>query len=148
MPTTRKNIDFPDDVVVEMDRLREERHLTYNELVVSAVRSYLAPESTSSTPAGVTDRLDGVVAVLAQIQQRLERMHTVMERSQDVLELIEGKLTPAPEQTAVPTADEPTTFPHAGWYHDAPETPPGEDRWKVPDDPPPPPKRSFWRRQS
>ena len=61
MPTTRKNIDFPDELVGQMDQLKDERRVTYNEIVIAAVQEYFAPKS-EPVPVNVVDRLDGTAA--------------------------------------------------------------------------------------
>jgi hypothetical protein len=123
MATTRKNIDFPDDLVEHMDRIREERHITYNDIIVPALQRYLSPTPVV-LPDELRDRLDGTRSVLEQIQQRLwsldsasqktakqlaaidtqlDGLHGVIEQAVELLILIGERLADAPVEKLTPT---------------------------------------------
>jgi hypothetical protein len=89
MATTRKNIDFPDDLVEEMDRIKEERHITYNDIIVPALRQYLLPNPTVPTDV-LADRLDGTRQALEQIQQRLWNLDSSNQKSTERLAALEA----------------------------------------------------------
>jgi predicted transcriptional regulator len=91
MATTRKNIDFPDELVEHMDRIKEERHVTYNDIIVPALQQYLSPGRTA-LPDELRDRLDGIGSALQQTQQRLWSLDSVSQKTAERLAVIDTHL--------------------------------------------------------
>jgi hypothetical protein len=117
--TTRKTIDFTDEQVRRMDRAKEDRKVTYNELVGSAVDAYLTPQVSvpsaeqpphQSTVESIQQRLWSLDSASQKTAERLAALEQVAEQSMECLIRIAESLakTPAPEIAApVPNTPSP-----------------------------------------
>jgi hypothetical protein len=172
MATTRKNIDFPLELVTEMDRLREERGLTYNEITVASVRAYLSSTPEMHSPASDADerlgsidqrlvQLEGVAqslpALASAIEEELATIQQVLSRLVSIVERRAPQPQEGPGTTVAPAAkDQPgTVTPESSWWNPSREesqkrplrTWSGDRRPEPEPSPasPMPQKRSWWR---
>jgi hypothetical protein len=168
--TTRKTIDFTAEQVRRMDHAREERKLTYNEFVGSAVDAYLSAQPSAISPESIDQiqqrlwSLDSAsqksAERLAAIETQLDGLHRVIEQSlelvmqiaEELMKTSAGPEAPAPAEETPASEQSAPQPPNTGWYR--PSVPPTDEEWETwrnqyrstPAEEVTPPKRSWWRK--